>query len=295
MFDLVEQSGASQNSDAAGNTAAEDSNTSAVADDSLYGANPDSQEQTEEAPEEDGELEVDGKKFTLPKSTVEKLKAERLMQADYTQKTQAAAEERKSIAAEREQVQRQAKEQQQYVQEMAAVVAIDQQLAQYTALDWNALIESDPVRAMQLQQQQKALEGQRSTAQQSLTQKQQQFALEKQQSFAKQIQDADDYMSREIPGFKTGRNDELAKYAAGIGMSPEATAKAIIKNPVIAKLLHKADLYDKLLAKQTPKPPPVAEAKPAIRVGSNATVKKDPTKMTDAEFAAYRRNVSKRK
>ena len=294
MFDTQEQPAATSDSDAAGSTAAEDSNGLAaqVAEDDAQNLNADSQEQTVE---EDEEVEIGDRKVALPKSLAAELNKERMLNKDYTQKTQGLAEERRQVAAEREQVQRAAKDQREYVQEMATVVAIDQQLAQFNALDWNALIESDPVRAMQLQQQQKALEGERLKAHESLTQKQQQFALEKQQSFAKQIQDADDYMTREIPGFKTGRNDELAKYAASLGMSPEATAKAIIKSPVIAKLLHKADLYDKLLSKQTPKPPPVAEAKPAIRVGSNATVKKDPTKMTDAEFAAYRKTVSKRK
>jgi hypothetical protein len=69
----------------------------------------------------------------------------------------------------------------------------------------------------------------------------------------------------------------------------------VFKQPAVAKLLHKAELYDKLLAKQAPKPQAAPEAKPALRVGSNAAVKKDPTKMTDKEFAAYRKSVSKRK
>ena len=71
-------------------------------------------------------------------------------------------------------------------------------------------------------------------------------------------------------------------------MNAEAAFKAIIKNPVVAFMMHKAELYDKLLAKQAPKTPPVAAAKPAIRVGSNATVQKDPAKMNDKEFSAWR-------
>jgi hypothetical protein len=294
MFDQMEQPAAASDSEAAGSTAAEDSKSLAeqVAEDDAQNLNPDSQEQQEE---EDEEIEIGDKKVALPKSLAAELNKERMLNKDYTQKTQVVAEERRQVAAEREQVQRQAKEQQQYVQEMAAVVAIDQQLAGYNALDWDALIERDPVQAMQLQQQQRALEGQRQTAVDSLTQKQQQFALDKQRSFAKQVQDADDYMKREIQGFTQARSDELAKYATSQGMSAEGMAKAVIKNPVIAKFMHKAELYDKLISKQAQKPPPVAEAKPAIRVGSNASVKKDPTKMTDAEFAAYRKTVSKRK
>lgn len=294
MFDQMEQPAQASDSEAAGSTAAEDSKSLAeqIAEDDAQYPITDSEEQTVE---EEEEIEIGDRKVALPKSLAAELNKERMLNKDYTQKTQVVAEERRQVEAERAKVAQQAKDQQQYVHEMAKVVAIDDQLAQYDALDWNAIIASDPVQAMQLQQQQKALEAQRQKAHESLTQKQQQFALEKQQSFAKQIQDADDYMKREIPGFTQARSDELAKYATSQGMSAEGVAKAVIKNPVIAKLIHKADLYDKLVSKQTPKPPPVAEAKPAIRVGSNATVKKDPTKMTDAEFAAYRKTVSKRK
>lgn len=283
MSDELEQP-ALPDSEAAENTAAEDHTEVAGQHDDDH-ADADSQEQ---AAEEEEEIEVGDKKLALPKSIAEKLKSERLMHADYTQKTQGLAAERQQVAAERAEVARQGKTQHEYVQEMAQLVAIDQQLAGYAALDWDALITNDPQEALRYQQQQKALEGKRATAAESLTQKQQQLDLDKQQGFAKQIQEADAYMKREIPGFSSGRNDELAKYATSQGMTPEATAKAVIKNPVIAKLLHKAELYDKLLAKQTPKPPPVAAATPAIRVGSNATVKKDPATMTDKEYSDWR-------
>lgn len=279
----LEQPG-NQDSDAAGSAAAEDLHGAAS---QLDDNDPDGASR-EQAAEEDDEIEVGDRKFTLPKSAAAQLKTERMLQADYTKKTQDVAEDRKAVAAERADVARQAKEHQEYAKEMASVIAIDDQIAQYNALDWNSIIASDPQQAMQLQQQQRALEQKREAAQGSLTQKQQAIALDKQQSFAKQVQDADAYMQREIPGFATGRNDELAKYAAKLGMSPEATAKAVIKNPVVASLLHKADLYDKLLAKQAPKTPPVAQATPAIKVGSTASVQKDPAKMTDKEFAAWR-------
>lgn len=273
-------------SEAAGNTAAED-HTGAADQHDDDSSDADSQEQ---AAEEEEEIEVGDRKLALPKSVAATLKSERMMHGDYTQKTQAVAKEREAVAAERADVARQAKDQQAYVQEMASVVSIDEQLAQYNALNWQSIIETDPVQAMQLQQQQKALEGKRATAVESLTQKQQQIALDKQQFFAKQFQDADAYMKREIPGFSPERSNELQKYAVKDGMPVEAAAKAIMKNPVVAKWMHKAELYDKLLSKQAPKPPPVAAAKPAIRVGSNATVQKDPAKMTDKEYATWRQS-----
>lgn len=291
MFDDMEQPAETLDSDAAGNTAAEDHTEAAGQYDDGHD-DADSQEQTAE---EEEEIEVGDKKLALPKSIAEKLKSERLMHADYTQKTQGLAAERQQVATERAEVHRQAKTQHEFVQEMAELVSIDKQLAQYNALDLQTIADDDPIGCQKLLIQKSALEAQRAKVAQSLTQKDQQIALSKQQFIAKQVQDADAYMKREIPGFTPERSDELQKYAAKHGMEAEAAFKAIIKNPVVAVLMHKADLYDKLLAKQAPKPQPVAAAKPAIRVGSNATVKKDPTKMTDAEFAAYRRKTSNRK
>ena len=83
----------------------------------------------DEAPEEDDseELEHDGQKYKLPKA----LKPLLMMQADYTQKTQALAEQRKAFEAEAAQKQQLM---QQNIQEVAQIVNIDQQLQQYGAM-----------------------------------------------------------------------------------------------------------------------------------------------------------------
>ena len=49
------------------------------------------------------EVDIDGYKVSLPKDKAEKLAAERLMQADYTKKTMATAEERKAATAQQQQ------------------------------------------------------------------------------------------------------------------------------------------------------------------------------------------------
>jgi len=251
-----------------------------------------------EPEDQDEEIEIGDKKIAMPKFLAEKLKTERMMHADYTQKTQTVAEERRQIAAEREQVQRQAAEHQQYLNEHAEVVAINNQLAEYEKVNWPALIESDPQQAMILQQQQRALEAARQQKVGALTQKQQQYALEQQQQTAKLAQDAISYFAREIPGWNTEVENQLKEYVIGSGISAQALGPMVLHTPAIAKIAHKAMMYDALVkkqqaTKQTQTQAP--EAKPVVRVGSSAPVKKDPTSMTDAEFAAYRRKVSNRK
>lgn len=287
MTDLVEQSAEALNSDDQGSASEAGQSEYIEPQDSDTGAEHEQQE------EEDEEIEVGDKKIALPKSVAEKLKSERMMHADYTQKTQAAAEERRQIVAEREQVQRQAQEHQSYIAEIAKVHAINDQLAAYEKLDWNGLIETDPVQAMQLQQQQRALEFKRAQAVQEVTNKQSQFALNEQQETAKQVQEATDYFAREIKGWSPELDNQVNKYVLDQGIPATSVAQMALKTPAFVKLAHKAMLYDKLTSKAAAPKAPVPEAKPAARVGSNAPVRKDPAKMSDKEFADWRRSQIK--
>lgn len=247
----------------------------------------DSQEQTED----DEEVEIGDQKVALPKTLAEKLKSERMMHADYTQKTQSVAEERKQLAADRDQVQKHHQTQQQYIAEYAKVVAIDDQLAEYRKLDWLSLSHTDPLQVQQLQLQERALMDKRQEVVNSVTQKERDFAVSEQQEIAKRVHDASAYMQREIPGWSSERSDKLMKFAQSEGLQPNDVTQAILRNPALAKVLHKAELYDTLSKKQAPKPQAAAPAKPAVRVGMASSVKKDITdsKLTDAQFDAMRR------
>ncbi len=238
--------------------------------------------------EENDEIEVDGKKFTLPKSAAEKLRAERMMQADYTRKTQEAAEHRR-VTDER------AENNQKYLMDVAKIVSIDEQLGAYKGLNWDQIINQDPVEALKHQNNVRQLEQARNEAVQQLTQKQQQHALSEQQSFAKQAQEAESYFAREIPGWSAARSDQLMNYGAAEGLPPKAITQFVIHNPALAKILHKAELYDQIQKKQRPATPAPVLLKPVAKVGQTATARKDPSKMSDTEFAAYRRKFSSRK
>ena len=282
----MEQPGESQDSGAAESTAVEDRDLSTAehGDDQHDDADEDSQEQPDD--EESSEIEVDGKKYALPKSAAEKLQAERLMHANYTQKTQALAEERRQFEATSAQEKQQ---QQEYVQDYAKVVAISDQLALYDKVDWESLIRDDPQQAMLYQQQQRALEGQRQQAVEAVTQKQQQFALNEQQSFAKQVQEASAYVTREIPNWSPERDNQLQKYVQSMGIAEKELTPVLLKHPALFKVLHKAELYDQMAKKQAVKPPPAVQEKPVTRVsGSRAPVQRDPSKMSTAEWIAHR-------
>jgi hypothetical protein len=291
MSEVMEQPAEMQDSAPEANADGASQNGADGRDEDLDILDPDSDEQ----PEEEEEVEIGDRKLAMPKSVAEKLKAERMMHADYTQKTQTVADERKQVAAEREQMQKHQEEAKQYLDDLADIRAVEKQLKQLNDMDLTPYLDTDPVGVMRIQEQRRVLELQKQDLVSKITQKQQQQALSEQQATAKQVQDAEAYLKREIPEWTEQRTKDLSDYAVKNGIDPKALWGAVFKQPAVAKLLHKAELYDKLLAKQAPKPQAAPEAKPALRVGSNAAVKKDPTKMTDKEFAAYRKSVSKRK
>jgi hypothetical protein len=286
MEDDLEQPAEQLDSEAAGNTAAEDDTTAAGQQDDDQ-SDAASQEQTEEDEEE---IEVGDRKFSLPKSAAEKLKTERMLNADYTQKTQTLAEDRKGLAAEREQHERHQVEAQQYIGELAKVQSIDARIAEYKALDWDALSDNDPITFQKLDRQMRVLEGSRAEAVQAITQKQNSNALAEQQSLAKQVQEADAYFKREIPGWSAERSTRVQKYAIEQGISADALFQAVVRNPALAKVLHKAELFDQLEKKQSAaKPKPVIQEKPVTRItAARGSAQRDPEKMNMDEWAKWR-------
>lgn len=296
---IVEQSADAQNSDSSQPTAGNAEPSNDLQQQLIDDLNSDeqnagdSQEQTQA--EEQDEIEVDGEKFSLPKTAAEKLKAERMMHADYTRKTQAHAEQ---VRAENERHQKRTADFEQDFADRARLHGINDTLKQYGQVDWRQAWETDPVAAGQAQAQYQALMHEQRSLEGSIAQKQQNRALEEQQEIAKLTQDAEAYVAREIPGWTQQRGEELKHFAESQGITMNMqVARTIIENPAFLKIMHKAALFDQLEKGQVKQPPKLVQnqpqVKPVPRVGaSTARVDKDPTQMSDAEFAAYRRKVS---
>lgn len=240
--------------------------------------------------EEEAEIEVDGRKFTLPKSVADKLQAERSMQADYTRKTQAVAADRQTLEAERTQFVQQKETQQQFIKDMAKVEALNDQLAVYDNVDWQKLISENPQDALMYQEQRRALEVERNKAAEAVTQKQNQFALDEQQAFAKQLQDAEAFVQREIPGWTPDRQTAVREFVAAQGVKlDQGFARVLVQNPALMKLFDQAEKFQQLAKKQTAKPaaPPVPA--PVTRVSAaRQGAQKDPGRMSTDEWMAHR-------
>lgn len=252
---------------------------------------------SQEQPEDDEEIEIGGKKVAMPKSIAAEIKAGTMRNADYTQKTQAVAEERKAVQAEREQVRQQAEQHQQFVKELSKVHALDDQLAEFKKVDWQALSREDPALAQQLRFQYDDLQQKRNEAEQAVTHKQRENALAEQQSTAKQVQEAEAYVRREIPGWTPELATKINQFAEAQGVKmDQSLAKALIANPALIKIMHDAEMFQRLKKQSTTAKPPAPPPAPVTRVSAaRASAAKDPAKMTDAEWHRHRKEQQRKR
>lgn len=242
-------------------------------------------EQVEADPDEI-EDELDGIKVKGKKDLVEKLKAERLMHADYTRKTQEVAEIRRAAEAERTQYAQANAEQ---VRAMATLVSMDQQLQQMQQIDFQALNQQDPVKAQELFFQMQQLKDNRQQFAGQLQQMEQQRTFEEQRLVAKQIEEGDAVLKRDIPGWGPEVGKKVFDFATKeLGANPGALLN--LTDPVLAKAFYYAMVGKQALAKQkegarsTPDP-----IKPVSKVsGNNAGASKDMNRLSVDEWMRAR-------
>ena len=226
---------------------------------------------------DDEEIDIEGEKYRAPKKLAERLKELEqgsLRQDDYTRKTQTVAEERRAIEAERQSLVAQRQFQQQHVQAVAKVIAIDERLEQFSKLDWNAIDAADPVQSMKLSRQMQELQAQRTQIVNGIEQTSSQQAQAQQQAIARQRQEAVAQLQRDIKGFGT---PEVAKelFETGTKYGIKDDEWKNLDDPRLYKLINVARLYDKLVAKQTTEAKPKsAEVVPITRVSPGRKKKK---------------------
>ena len=195
-------------------------------------------------------IEVDGKQVSLTKAEIAEAYKNGLRQSDYTQKTMAVAEQRKAAEAE---TQKALQERQTYaanLQKMAAQLegAIEQQ----AQIDWNALLESDPVEYLKQQH----LFSQRQAAlqknQQEAASLQERTQAEQNQAKANYLRTQQEELLVKLPEWRNdvkakSERDALKTYLKNEGYDDEAINAISDHKAVI--LSRKAMLYDQMMTK----------------------------------------------
>lgn len=238
------------------------------------------EEEAEESEEEYVETEYNGKTYTVP---VE-LKDALLRQDDYTRKTQGVAEQRREVEAMQQQLQQQAEMQQMNLQGYAQLTTIDQQLQEYSQVDWERFKNDDPIKANQAYMQFMELRDARDQTAKQLSQIEQQSVQQRQQQLKAMMDQGQQILSREIKDW----SPEVAKTIAKTGVDEYGFSNEEISSvldPRMVKVLYDAHQYRKMVAGATQKPKP--SIKPTKKVAGRDKVKVKPEELPMEEYAEW--------
>lgn len=205
------------------------------------------------------EVEIDGIKLAIPKDASQKVREALLRQADYTRKTQELAQQREQFEQTRAQREARIEAERANIQAVARIVAVDERLQQYANVDWQALSQSDPVRAQQEFFTYQQLKDSRGALVQQIQQHEAQRALQEQESTSRSLQQANEVLGREIKGWSPEYAKELRNVAKSLGADEKDLDG--IRAPWIVRALHAEKVLREMTSKATKAPAP-APAQP---------------------------------
>jgi hypothetical protein len=213
-------------------------------------------------------IDLDGKKLAIPKGTppelvkaVEKMAAD--LKADYTRKTQGAAEVARGLVLKEQNLQQQEQLVLQNAQRMAKLVSTQERLSQFEQIDWQALIDADPTQAQKLHityQQEKAKAEQ---LQREFQQAQAQRGQAQQQMRAQVLQEAEAQLAKALPKWNADTKSKVMQNTLSYGYTPEDLANITDARLVVA--LHDAMQWRALQAKQKTVMQKVADAPRVVK------------------------------
>lgn len=199
---------------------------------------PDAPDRVEVAPDAGGddtfELEVDGQTHTLPAA----LKGAFLRQADYTRKTQELAEHRRTLAADREALDRQAAAHRNATGDQLRLAALDHQLAEFGQVDWEIYAAREPEAAKSLWDTAQRVAAARAHLAQVVAHHGERAQLADARRNAEAMAAAGRKLADEIDGWSPEVAAKLVDYAGAFGVSPDELSQAA--DPRLWKLLHRA-------------------------------------------------------
>jgi hypothetical protein len=183
-----------------------------------------------------------GETFEVP---VSELKNGYMRDADYRQKTQAVAEERKAAF---QQLQQHAQQIEALAPELGALNGLQQQLQQYQNLDWNAIRAADPQQHSALLADYLLLKDRVGDAQQRVAARREQINATHVQSFQQATKEAADHLRRVIPNFGDATIRQMNEFGKKSGFT-DAELSAVADKRML-ETLWKASQWDALQAKK---------------------------------------------
>jgi hypothetical protein len=234
------------------------------------------EEAQEEGTADDSEdVEFEGKTYKVPKE----LKGALLRQADYTQKTQEVAEQRKALEQKAQLFEAQQRISAQTFDKQVELREIQNRLSQFENMDWQSLVDSDPVQATRLNLAFQQLQQQAARKSQELQQAQshaeQLSAAQRQQM----LNEAQKELTARLPNFSAQTAEKIKTAARSYGLSDQELNNVI--DPRYVHVLHDAMQWRAL---QEAKPKAMQKVQDAPKVAKpNAPVPKQEQRMRDLE------------
>lgn len=270
---------------------ATDDTTEDLAADASY----ENDDEGDEAPEELEELDVDGEPLRAPKSIAEKIKARMMMQADYTQKTQTLAEQRRELEAQRQAMQWEAQTSEAIKAEEAQLYNVRSRLDQFQNMNWQAIAAQDPGQYATLHAEYTQLKDYADNLSGQVDGRKSQLAAMREQATAISIERAVVDLSRPDPTtgwdgkFDADKSRKITDFLVSKGADP--TSLRTINDPFVIKMAHLAMIGDEALRKSRASlSKPASEAKPVPQVstGKTRTGPSNPDRLTAENWVKWR-------
>lgn len=227
-------------------------------------ANADPEGQPPALPDEDlEEGEFNGVKARYPKAWKDAF----MMQADYTKKTMAVAETTKAIEARDRQLQENAAAIRQDMQEHAELWNLNTTLEQFEKLDWDRLLDENPIEHDRLFRQYTFAANRREQLKSLLQGKHAERTRTAAEAQAKLVAESRRTLAKEIPNWNPKTEHDLTAFAGTFGFTSDQVKETMDTNPAAVRILHLAYLGHQLQQQQRRAAPASPPAEPAKQVG----------------------------
>jgi predicted RNase H-like nuclease (RuvC/YqgF family) len=195
------------------------------------------------------DVEINGKTYKLPAE----LKDRVWLDADYTTKSQANAELKKSLDAKQAEIDQAYQTSQDVIEARAIAHNIDTQLKQYEGVNWPQLEQEDPMAAMSHWRQFQQLKEQRGQVAQYLDKTQAEMSEQLAQETDKRLRETRAFAEKEIPGWTPDVDVKIVSFAEkDLGFTREQLRNSL--SPAVYKTLHLAMIGAEAI-KRTTTPP----------------------------------------
>jgi len=264
-------------------------------EDLLADASYESDDEGEEAPEEEEELDIDGNPLKVPKSLAEKLKARMMMQADYTQKTQGLAEQRKEFEAQRQAMQWQAQTNEALAEEQAQLYNVRQRLEQFQNVNWGALAQQDLQQHAVMQAEYTQLRDYHDRLNGHVEARRSELNNHREQATAITLERAVQHLNSPKPDigwdgkFDADKRTSLTKFGMDLGFTNEELSNT--SHPLMIQTLNLARIGYETLRKQNAtlkQARPEAKPVPSVTTGKTRTGPTNPDKLSAEEWMKWR-------